>query len=83
MKEDLKNLTLDDVEDVFIVLKIKNKHYSLLPKKNEDSNELKQMRITLLTTLLDTHIVISKPIEDISRDVVDGEVNLINNNSNE
>lgn len=83
MKEDLKNLTLDDVEDVFIVLKIKNKHYSLLPKKNEDSNELKQMRITLLTTLLDTHIVISKPIEDISRDVIDGEINLTNNNSNE
>lgn len=83
MKEDLKNLTLDDVEDVFIVLKIKNKHYSLLPKKNEDNNELKQMRITLLTTLLDTHIVISKPIEDISRDVVDGEINLTNNNSNE
>jgi hypothetical protein len=83
MKEDLKNLTLDDVEDVFIVLKIKNKHYSLLPKKNEDNNELKQMRITLLTTLLDTHIVISKPIEDISRDVIDGEINLTNNNSNE
>ena len=83
MKEDLKNLTLDDVEDVFIVLKIKNKHYSLLPKKNEDNNELKQMRITLLSTLLDTHIVISKPIEDISRDVIDGEINLTNNNSNE
>ena len=83
MKEDLKNLTLGDVEDVFIVLKIKNKHYSLLPKKNEDNNELKQMRITLLTTLLDTHIVISKPIEDISRDVIDGEINLTNNNSNE
>lgn len=83
MKEDLKNLTLDDVEDVFIVLKIKNKHYSLLPKKNEDNNELKQMRITLLTTLLDTHIVISKPIEDISRDVIDGEINLTNSNSNE
>ena len=83
MKEDLKNLTLDDVEDVFIVLKIKNKHYSLLPKKNEDNNELKQMRITLLTTLLDTHIVISKPIEDISRDVIDDEINVTNNNSNE
>ena len=83
MKEYLKNLTLDDVEDVFIVLKIKNKHYSLLPKKNEDNNELKQMRITLLTTLLDTHIVISKPIEDISRDVIDGEINLTNSNSNE
>ena len=83
MKEDLKNLTLDDVEDVFIVLKIKNKHYSLLPKKNEDNNELKQMRITLLTTLLDTHIVISKPIEEISRDVIDGEINLTNNNSND
>ena len=41
------------------------------------------MRITLLTTLLDTHIVISKPIEDISRDVIDGEINLTNNNSNE
>jgi hypothetical protein len=81
--EKLSNLTLNDVEDVSIVLKIGGKHYPLLPKKSENAKELKSMRITLLSALLDSHIIINKPIEEISRDVINDAITNNLNSTNE
>lgn len=57
---------ISDVEDVRFIIKAKGKHFSLLPKSQDESerDECKQIRIALMTMLLETHIVCNTALED-------------------
>lgn len=59
--------TLDDVEDVRVIIKAKGKHYGLVPKRDAcTEDEAKEIRIGLLSLLTTFHYVVDKALEDLS-----------------
>lgn len=59
--------TLDDVEDVRVIIKAKGKHYGLVPKRDAcTEDEAKEIRIGLLSLLTAFHYVVDKALEDLS-----------------
>ena len=57
--------TLDEIEDVKIIVKAKGKHYGIVPK--EDKEEAKNMRISILAILINSHFVVDKSLEEIAQ----------------
>lgn len=55
--------SLDEVEDVRIIIKANGKHYSIVPKNNVV--DAKNDRLAMLSVLLDTHFVLDTALEDI------------------
>lgn len=56
-------LTMDQIEDVRILIKVKGKHYSVIAK--EDKAEALELRKLALTVLLSiNHIIVSTALED-------------------
>lgn len=74
-KEESIEFEIEDIEDVRIIIKAKGKHFSIIPNDNICSrDEAKEIRITTTAILLKFHLIVSKPLEDIS---------LSKNNSND
>ena len=57
--------TLDEIEDVKIIVKAKGKHYGIVPKA--DKEEAKNMRISILAILINSHFVVDKSLEEIAQ----------------
>lgn len=57
-------LTMDQIEDVRILIKVKGKHYSVIAK--EDKAEALELRkITLNVLLNSNHVIVGTALEDI------------------
>jgi hypothetical protein len=58
--------TIEDVEDVRVLIKVKGKHYSIIPNRNQCTDEeAKEIRIGLLSLILQFHYVVDIPLEDL------------------
>ncbi len=59
--------TLADVEDVRVIIKAHGKHYGIVPNENNCTREeSREIRIGLLSLLLDFHFVVDRALEDVS-----------------
>jgi hypothetical protein len=57
----------EEIEDVRIIIKAKGKHWSIVPLKDMDREEARQIRIELMRVILQLHSIIDTPLEDIKR----------------
>jgi len=67
-----------EIEDVRIIIKAKDKHWSIVPNKEKEKKEdvdARYLRIGVLSFLLKVHDVVSTALEDInSEKLKDGKV---------
>ena len=61
--EQESSFTLDEIEDVKVIIKANGKHYGIVPKNNK--KEAKNIRIAMFTMLIDSHFVVNKSLEEI------------------
>jgi len=55
-----------EIEDVKIIIKAKDKHWSIVPKESFSKETAKNMRILSADMLLQFHDIISTALEDIN-----------------
>lgn len=58
-----ETFTLEEIEDVKIIIKAKGKHFGLVPKEGEE--EARLMRIGMAIAMLEGHFVVSKSLESL------------------
>ena len=64
----VEEFTNDQIEDVRIIIKANGKHYSIVPNENACTrDEAKEIRIGVLTMLLQFHYVVSTPLESLNK----------------
>lgn len=54
--------TLEEIDDVRIIIKAKGKHYGLVPKNDKEQARL--LRIVIAMALFDEHYVVDKSLEE-------------------
>lgn len=59
-----ETFSMEEIEDVRIIIKAKGKHFGIVPKTDR-RDEADLSRIAMLTVLLDTHFVVSKSLESL------------------
>lgn len=66
MKEESEEtFTVDEIEDVRIIIKARGKHFGIVPKTGM-KEQADLSRIAMLTVLFDSHFVVSKSLESLN-----------------
>lgn len=55
---------LEDIQDIRIIIKANNQHWSLVPK-DCDSETASKIRLSVLEILFDSHVIADKPLKEI------------------
>ncbi len=64
----VEEFTIDQIEDVRIIIKANGKHYSIVPNKNAcTDDEAKEIRVGVLSMLLQFHYVVSTSLETLNQ----------------
>jgi hypothetical protein len=60
---------MSEIDDVRIIVRVKNKNYAITPNKDVCTSEFaKDLRISLLNLVLQYHCIVNPAIEDITKE---------------
>lgn len=63
----IPEFSIDEIEDVRIIIKANGKHYGIVPKSELLREEAKLTRVAMLTVIFENHAVVNKALEDLNQ----------------